>query len=83
MAYPAALTCSYEMKNQNPELFMTALRVLSKSIHAEAITPQELKLLWRNAREEEAGLPLEELCCCLVRRTAAHQNRTSASSDRW
>ena len=47
---------------------MTALRVLSKSIHAEEISPRDIGMLRRNALLEEAGLPLDELCCRLVRR---------------
>ena len=56
------------MKKTDPQLFITALRVLSKSIHSEHIAPRDISVLRRSALQEEAGLPLDELCCRLVRR---------------
>ena len=56
------------MKKTDPQLFITALRVLSKSIHCEDIAPRDITVLRRNALQEDAGLPIDELCCRLVRR---------------
>ena len=50
---------------------MTALRVLAQSIHDESIAPHDLELVQSNAQAEDAGLPLDELCCSLVRRAVA------------
>jgi hypothetical protein len=56
------------MKTRDPRLFITALRVLSKSIHQERIALQDITILRCSAHIEEADLPLDELCCRLVKR---------------
>jgi hypothetical protein len=56
------------MTKTDPQLFLTALRVLARSIHGETIAEQDIQLVRCNAQLEEADLPLDELCCRLVRR---------------
>jgi hypothetical protein len=56
------------MTKKDPQLFITALRVLARSIYAEAIAPEDIDILRRHALPEEADLPLDEFCCRLVNR---------------
>ena len=57
------------MNKKDPRLFITALRVLAKSIHAEEIAPQDVKMLRGSALADESDLPLDELCCRLIQRS--------------
>jgi hypothetical protein len=63
------------MKKTDSQIFITALRVLSKSIHDEKIASRDISVLRSNALLEEAGLPLDELCCRLVRRALGDRAR--------
>jgi hypothetical protein len=68
------------MTKTDPQLFITALRVLAKSIHNESIAPQDVKVLRRGALVDEADLPLDELCCRLVRRALNDPGRKLRSN---
>jgi len=63
------------MTKPDPQLFITALRVLAKSIHNERIAPQEVHILRGGAMLDEVDLPLDELCCRLVRRALGDPGR--------
>ena len=53
---------------KDPDDFNTALRVLARSIYREEAAPRDINILRRNARADEAGLPIEELCCRILHR---------------
>jgi hypothetical protein len=48
--------------------FITALRVLSRAIYHEDVSPRDINALRRNARAGEVDLPIEELCCRVIQR---------------
>ena len=70
------------MKKKDPQLFITALRVLARSIYEEKIAPQDINALRRNALPEEADLPLDELCCRLVHRALGDPGKRLPAASR-
>ena len=59
---------------RDPDGFITALRVLARSIYQEPASPRDINALRRNACADEIDLPIEELCCRVIHR---------ALSDSW
>src|SRR5581483_6469967 len=55
------------------DLYMTALRVLSKFASGEPQDPDQVAALRRAARADEAGEPIDELCCRLINRYLSGQ----------
>ena len=47
---------------------MLALRVLSKAVKGAVPSRRDVIMVRRNAREDEADLPINELCRLLIRR---------------
>jgi transcriptional regulator of acetoin/glycerol metabolism len=47
---------------------LTALRTLAALGYNEPVQPDQNSFLRSQARPEEAGLPLDELCCRIIRR---------------
>ena len=60
---------------KNREVFLLALRVLAR--YNEGVHPPaaELEMLRLSAAIDEAGLPVDELCCALICRELCHGNR--------
>ena len=57
------------------ELYMTALRVLSKFARGEKPDKSELTELRRHAFAEEADLSIDELCCRIIHRYLSEPER--------
>jgi hypothetical protein len=53
---------------KDPDGFIVALRVLSRSIYEESVSVRDINALRRNAREEEMHLPIDELCSRIIQR---------------
>jgi transcriptional regulator of acetoin/glycerol metabolism len=57
----------------NRDLFLTALEVLAAAGQDSDVRPEHVSFLRRHAPTEEADLPIDDLCCRIIRR----QIRTS------
>lgn len=53
---------------RDPDGFITALRVLARSIYQEPASARDINALRRNARRDEMDLPIDELCCRIIQR---------------
>ena len=59
---------------KNRELFLVALRVLAQCAENTSASADDLALLRSNARAEEKGMPIDELCCAFISRELAHED---------
>jgi hypothetical protein len=53
---------------RDPDGFITALRVLARSIYYEETSSRDIDTLRRIARADEKSLPVDELCCRIIHR---------------
>jgi hypothetical protein len=53
------------------DLYLMALRVLSRFTGAEPLEPRHVNELRRNSLPDEADLPLDDLCCRIIHRHLA------------
>ena len=53
---------------RDPDGFITALRVLARSIYEEQASARDVNFLRRNAHADEMDLPIDELCCRIIHR---------------
>lgn len=63
------------------ELYMTTLRVLAKWAAGERLDPQQVHEVRRHARPDEAGLPLDELCCLVIHRVVSREEPCESRPD--
>ena len=56
----------YSRKNR--ELFLLALRVLTRFNHGETLSRRNVIILRRNADADDKQLPVDELCCSIIQR---------------
>jgi hypothetical protein len=66
----------------DPDGFITALRVLARSIYDEGASARDINALRRNARADEMDLPIDDLCCRVIHRALAQPRRSCQPSLR-
>ena len=56
------------IRRNDRELFLTSLRVLARFTQGATPSRRDIIILRRRATPQEADLPVDELCCALIRR---------------
>ena len=65
---------------KNRELFLLSLRVLARFNEGNQPSRRELIILRRHAQGGEAELPVDELCCALIRRELSNEHAEEMAS---
>jgi len=68
------------IRRNNRELFLLSLRVLARFTDGAPASPRDLIILRRHAPPQAAALPVDELCCAVLRHELESSDRVTEPS---